>query len=349
MIISSGVSTAALNAVGPNSIKNLQRALVDAQTEMSTGTIAHPAETLGYQMGTVAALEAASAQIETFTNTNAIVATRLEASQNALTETAQTAQSFLTALLAPSNGLSSGVLANTAKSSLGATTSALNATVNGVHLFAGINTTSPPLKDYSSTPTSAARTAVTDAFTAAFGFPPSDPAAANISASSMQSFLDNGFAQVFSDTSWKANWSSASDRNIDSRISTQMSVTSSANVNQPAFRQLTQAYTMVAELGGTALNSAAMAAVTTTAAKLVGSGISGITTVQGQLGDVQSRVSSATASLKVQSDLMTKQIDGLMGVDPAAAATHIANLQTQLEASYAMTARIQKLSLLDYL
>ena len=59
-------------------------------------------------------------------------------------------------------------------------------------------------------PTSAAKTAIDQAFQTTFGVLPSDPAAANISASAMQSFLSGPFAALFPGASWSADWSSAS-------------------------------------------------------------------------------------------------------------------------------------------
>jgi flagellar hook-associated protein 3 FlgL len=46
---------------------------------------------------------------------------------------------------------------------------------------------------------------------------------------------------------------------------------------------------------------------------------------------------------------MTKHIGKLEGVDPYEASTRLSQLMTQVETAYAMTARVQKLSLLNYL
>ena len=72
-----------------------------------------------------------------------------------------------------------------------------NATSGDQYVFGGINSAVAPMADYYSTPASAAKTAVDQAFQTAFGILPSDPAAANISASAMQSFLSGPFAALF--------------------------------------------------------------------------------------------------------------------------------------------------------
>ncbi|MCZ7594038.1 MAG: flagellin [Hyphomicrobium sp.] len=46
---------------------------------------------------------------------------------------------------------------------------------------------------------------------------------------------------------------------------------------------------------------------------------------------------------------MTTQVNSLEAVDPNEAATRVSALLTQIETSYALTARIMGLSILDYL
>ena len=53
--------------------------------------------------------------------------------------------------------------------------------------------------------------------------------------------------------------------------------------------------------------------------------------------------------MSIQIDIMTNHIGVLEGVDPYEASTRVSALLTQVETAYAMTARIQKLSLLKYL
>ncbi len=62
-----------------------------------------------------------------------------------------------------------------------------------------------------------AQVAIQTAFQTAFGFPVSDPQAANITSGQMQTFLNNVFSEdntntsaLFNDTNWAAQWSNAS-------------------------------------------------------------------------------------------------------------------------------------------
>ncbi len=95
-------------------------------------------------------------------------------------------------------------------------TSSANATSSGGYVFGGINSGTAPLADYFSTG-STASSAVETAFETTFGCSPTDAAAANITASQMQSFLSGPFADLFSGSDWTSDWSSASSTNTSAR------------------------------------------------------------------------------------------------------------------------------------
>ena len=71
--------------------------------------------------------------------------------------------------------------------------------------------------------------------------------------------------------------------------------------------------------------------------------------MQADLGNAQQRVTNANSRMTIQSDIITNHLDALEGVDPYEASSRLSSLMTQVETAYAMTARIQKLTLLNYL
>jgi flagellar hook-associated protein 3 FlgL len=225
----------------------------------------------------------------------------------------------------------------------------LNTTFNGASLFAGINADVKPITDYNQQPPAANAQAVASAFATAFGVPQSDPAVSSISAANMQAFLDGPFAGLFDPAAWSGTWSSASDQNVRSRISTSELIETSVNANDAAFRKLASAYTMLADLGTDKLNQNAYQAVVDTAVRAVSEAVQGITELQAGLGTAQERVKNANDRMSIQIDIMTNHIGVLEGVDPYEASNRVAGLLTQVETAYAMTARIQRLSLLNYL
>jgi flagellar hook-associated protein 3 FlgL len=226
--------------------------------------------------------------------------------------------------------------------------SALNSGLNGDYIFAGTNTSNQPITDYyaASAPNKAA---VDSAFAAAFGMPQGSPGVSGISGASMQSFLDTQFAPLFQGTSWTANWSSASSQPLTNRISESQTANTSVSANNPAFQQLAQAYSMIADLGTQTLNSSAYQAVTSTARSLLTSAISKLIDLQASAGLVQSDVSTASSQISVQMNILSTQIGKLESVDPYEITTRVTDLKTQIETSYSLTSQLQQLSLVKYL
>jgi flagellar hook-associated protein 3 FlgL len=344
------ISTDAITSASRLSMLKLQTKLADTQKEVSTGRLADVGLSLGYKTGQTISLRQDLSRLQTITETNGLVTTRLDATQAALKSLVDNAQSFISQMVAARGSTSnSQVLASEAKDGLGTFIDTGNTAVNGSYLFSGINADVKPLAAYFGNPPTATQQAVASAFQSAFGVTQSDPNAQNITGAQMQSFLDGPFANMFADPAWGSDWSSASDQNVRSRISTSELIETSANANDPAFRKLASAYTMVADLGVTNLNQNAYQAVIDKATALAGSAIQDLTTLQGTVGTAQERVVNANDRMTIQMNIITSHIGALEGVDMSEASTRLSTLLTQIEAAYAMTARIQQMSVLNYL
>jgi len=226
--------------------------------------------------------------------------------------------------------------------------SALNSTHAGEYLFAGINTDVRPVADYFGSPAPAAKQAVDDSFVAAFGIAQEDPGAAAITAAEMAQFLDADFAALFEPAGWTSAWSSASSENIRSRISPSELVETGTNANTPGIRKLAMAHTMVVEFSAANLSDEAFQVVAEKAMALVGSAVADLTADRARLGAAQERVTNASARMSIQMDVLANHVNALETVDPYEASTRISTLMTQIETAYALTARIQKLSILNY-
>jgi flagellar hook-associated protein 3 FlgL len=331
-------------------VTQAQSALTTAMTEESTGQYADLGLQLGDQSGYELSLKEQVSLIQTLTSGNSLVSTTLATAQNALAAIGASAQSTMTSLTAWTPSANSGATLQTmGQSALQGLIASANATSGDQYVFGGINSAVAPMADYCSTPTSAAKTAVDQAFQTAFGVLPSDPAAAGISASAMQSFLSGPFAALFSGSAWSSDWSSASSTNTSAEIAPGQTVATSTNANEPAFQELAQAYTMPSEFGGSQLSGAAQQAVASAASSLVAEGQNSLTNVQASLGATQSAVSDANSSMSSQSTILQKQVDALDNVDPNATAARINSLTNQIQMAYELTARLQQLNLAQYL
>ncbi len=296
--IAGGMTTVGANFVSTHYLANslvspvmqAQSQLTSAMTEMSTGEYANLGLQLGDQSGYELSLKEQVGQLQTLTIGNSVVSTSLSTAQNALSAIQTTAQTTLDNLTGSAQDANSGVsLQDMGQSGLQSLISGANTTSGNQYVFGGINSAVAPLADYYSSPASAAKTAIDQAFQTTFGVLPTDPGAANISATGMQSFLSGPFAALFQGASWSTDWSSASSVNTSAEVAPGQTVTTSTNANQPGFQQLAQAYAMLSEFGGSALSSDAQQAVATAASSLLSQGVNSMINLRAGLGSNSER------------------------------------------------------------
>lgn len=346
----SNVSTMAIIHATRETRVSLQSKLVEAQKEADTGRHADVGVTIGYLTQRTVSLRQDYARLQTFKDTNYVAASRLELTQTTLDGMAAAAEEFLSTLMAARAAPSSGGVAVTdAKNKLTSFEAALNTTVNGTHIFAGVNTDVKPIATYFGTPPSAAQTAVGAAFLAEFGVAQGGAGVETITGADMQAFLDGAFADLFDHANWTTTWSAASDQNITSRISTNERIETSTNANEGPFRALAQAYTMIADIGLEGLNSEAYLAVVNKAIEIVGQATADLTQLRAGLGTSEERIAAANERIDIQRSLLNEHILQLEGVDTYEATVRVNSLLTQIETAYALTARLQNLSLLNHI
>ena len=344
------VSTYSLSNSSRSVLMQQASNLAKLQTELSSGRKADVGLDLGSGTGEAVTLRSECNRLNAIMDTNALVSSRLDVTQAALDDMLSTAENFLSTLVGVSDSSGSAAVAQSeGEAGLDLLISRLNTQLNGSYIFAGLNTDVSPIADYSGTPAGSNQTAVDAAFFAYFGFDQDDPAVANISAADMETFLDGDFAALFDDPAWGNDWSSASDQSIRSRISTSELAETSVSANEDAFRQLAEAFTMIASLGTSDLGEGAYQAITEKASELLGQAIAGITDLMADMGTAQERVSNASERLAIQTDILNERINTLENVDTTETAVLLQTAVTQMETSYAVTARLSELSLINYL
>jgi flagellar hook-associated protein 3 FlgL len=336
-----------------NSTRNIlakaQADLVKAQTESTTGFVFDRGLTLGSRTGQSISLRKEYDRLTVLTDTNGVTAERMTTSQNALSNLVTNSQDFLSTLTAMTAGtVGSAVAADKAKSLMQTATDLVNTSFNGEYVFAGVNTDVKPLGDYAATG-NPARAAVLQSFQDYFGFPTTDPQVANISAADMKDYLDTSLSSEFDAGSWSANWSSASGTLVKSRIAPSELAQTSVSANDTGFRQMAMSYTLIAEFGDIGLNKSAFETVVTKATQATTQSITSMADTQSFLGNSQARTTDATDRLTVQLNVLNSSVLDLEAVDPNEAATRVNALTTQIQASYALTVKLQSLSLLNYL
>lgn len=352
MMSANYISTLMLSSSLRYSITNNQAALSKASTEATTGRFADVGLELGATTGGDVTLRADMSFADQLVDTNGLVSGRLDVTQDRITQLSSTATDFLKDLIAARSTDGGGrIILPPASSNLQDLIGALNISYNGSYLFSGINTQNQPITPY--TAGSASKNQVDADFAAAsptgFGFSQSSPSVSSITPAQMQTFLNTTFDAEFASPAWNTNWSSATDQVMQSRISTTEIADTSVSANQIGFRKLAEAYTMMADLGNANLNQSTFQVVVDKAIGLVGSAITDLAALGGSVGTVQQRLTTATDKLKTQKDILNNQIVGMEKVDPTEASVRVNALQTQIQTALALTSRLQKISLINYL
>lgn len=336
---------------------------------------------LGAKTGHSTILYQELARIESFTTSNGLASGRLDMTQAALTEIREAGEGLMATLVGlPTNELGSATIKGEAERVLKAMTDKLNSAYAGQQLFSGIKTDTAPMKHDDGT---AQVNTAFDNFKAAFQtywmakgeagvatvadigaeelslfLNPVDPADIDPAkgapfialATTVWDGANNArLDQEFDNANWEANWSSASNTAITSRISASETITTSISANDSSFRGLARAYSALAVLPADEFNESAFKEVVSYAIKELGLATEQVTIAQASLGSAQTRVKTINTSLATQKTLLQKNISDLEGVDPAAAKVSLDAAELQLNLAYALTARLQSLSLLNYI
>jgi len=347
--MTSFISTQAISSSMRQSILQMQSELAASETEVATGNYADIGLSLGATSGEDVSLQAQTSMLQTLMTTNQTIATQLGTTTTTLSSLQSSAQNLLNSLLEGdgSNSNASTIQAS-GEDDLQGLISSLNSSLNGNYIFAGTNTGTEPVTNYYAAG-AANKAAVDNAFQAAFGMSQTSSSVSTISGTNMQNFLDTQFAPLFQGTNWSTNWSSASSQTLTNQISENQTASTSVSANNPAFQQLAQAYTMVADLGTQNLSSSAYQAVSSTAQSLLTSAISNLTDLQANVGMVQSDVTNANNQMSLQTNILSTQIGNLESVNTYEVSTRITDLQSQIEDSYALTSQLAQLSLVKFL
>lgn len=343
------ISSQSLLSPVRQSITQAQSALSLVQTEISTGKMAQLGVQLGAGVGTPLSMQNEIDSLNGYTSSNALATNRLGVTATTLSAMLTSAQTISADLVtASSAGGSSSALQSNAQAALQSLVANLNTSSAGQYIFAGINTGQQPVSNYFGTPTSAAKQAVDAAFSQTFGESQTDPGTASITGTQMTAFLNGSFDAQFSASGWQT-WSSASDTTINSSLTPEQTATTSVSANATAFRNLAEAYTMLSEFTGSTMSSDAQAAVVTKASSLLSAGIAGLIQTQSDVGTAQATISTANAQITARVSALTGNVSSIEDVDTYSLSTQLNTLQTQLEASYEMTSRLQQLSLVNYI
>lgn len=339
---------------------DLTQRLSAAATEASTGMKTDVFRALGLRASEALALRAGMARNENFIASNEMLSNRMDLTALTLRQTRETAQDFLNlAISNVSEPTQTAVeLQRAAQMALDRLTGQINTTFRGVPLFAGTDSAQPPLQhwdaahpvtglsprdvlantigagigDAGDAATKAAR--IADIFASAAAVLPEEER--------FESTFFNGTPRLAAD-------GTAAPR-VTARIDESMVLEHGVQANDPAFTDLLRGLSMLAATDATNIaDPEAYRAWVGEAVNAVSAGVSGLIEAESRLGSQQQTVAQTLEMQRDRHTLFNSQVMALEGVDPYEAATRLNQLQTQLEATYAVTARLSRLSFLNFM
>ena len=320
MISATGNTPSLLNQLAANSA-DVQAQLAVALEQQSTGRVADTYAGLGTAVRTSVDLNPAVQQNQVWQSNIDRASSRLDITQSALTQISAIASKFYaqTNNINDINGADAANIAASATSALQQVAQLLNTRDGNVYVFAGQDSSNPPLPS-------------TDPATVGAAVLASDTATAPFSAT-----LGTGVPQVeVGDGQTVAVGLLANQNTL---------AVSQAPTTGSYMRDLLRGLATLATLTSTTATTAVGA---DTRARL-GSAITAMATETGALGDIESNLKARQTTLAAVQTSLTQQVSNVQDVDVAATLTRVSALQTQLQASYQVIAGVKSLSLSNYL
>jgi flagellar hook-associated protein 3 FlgL len=357
--ISTTLSTFTAAKFRRDTVADIQQRLDRAGQEMSTGRKADVYAALGLRAGELLTVRSSAASNENFLVGNRLIANKLDLTAASLSGVRDTLQDFLNIAIAnrASPGPTVATVAQSARAAYGQVVAQLNAVYQGAHLFSGTQSARTPLQTW-------------DQVNATTGLAPSD-VLANIVGAQITDATDaqaklatvrdvftstnaaapqtNFEATFFNGTPLLDGAGDPSPR-MTGRIDDATVLIYGVQANDPPFAQALQGLAMLASIDPVTITDRdAYRVWVDEAVRSVLDGVEGIIGIEARLGTQQRTVQETILRQEDLADVYEKSIDTLQGVDPFEAATKVTQLSTQLEAAYAVTARISRLTFLNYL
>lgn len=335
-------------------MESLQKDLGDRQKELSTGRKSDLDINLGSQLRQSVNKQSLSVTLDAYLSNNLISAARLDTTQTVLSDIASNAEKFKSSIiLSQSDQNGRKIITDQARNFLNLLITSLNASNGNTYVFSGIKSNVQSMNQYFADPQSPAKTAIDATYLSnppdGFGFTQSSTLVSSITPDQMDNFINGRMSNLFSATEWTLNWSNADNRPLKNKISPNLQIDTSITANDPALRKFAMAYVMMADLGAEGMNDKTYQILTRNVTIALDEGLRLLNASRARAGVMQQEIDGANKKMLIQKDILSIQIDKLENADQTILAASINSLLNRIEASYALTAKLSRLSLTNYL
>lgn len=353
------LSTLSLARQTRGAIATMQAEQQVLQQEISTGRKHDVAGQVGSRTAGLLDLRNVRQDIAAYKDALQSQAARLTTMQDALGQV-RTAATKVRDLALGVSGSGTGAAAATideaARDALKTVTSMLNASQSGRFLFAGTRFDQRPVQPAEEVaPSGLSPNQAVAQVLAAFG-----PVT---SAADVDALIDgpNGLASLFNDGydpdgdgvpdpgSFTGTFFQGSTQRVVSRAEADVPITYAVTAGDQPVRDLLMGLHLMSAIPNDSVPTDAYKRVAERGWQMVTSAMDRIVETQGILGLEEETVARTGDRLDIQSTLISTQIVRLEEADPYQTSLRLNTLQTQLEATFAITAKVGRLSLVDYL
>jgi flagellar hook-associated protein 3 FlgL len=339
---------------------DLGQRLSQAGQEAATGFKADVYRDLGLRASEALTLRAGMSRNQGFIASNEMLASRLDLTALTLRQTRETAQGLLD--LAISNTemptQTAGELQRNAQMVLDRLIGTLNSSFRGVPLFAGTDSQSLPLQRWDAA-NPATGLSPRDVLALSIGGGITDAADATAKVARLTGIFTSDpailpaaerFEETFFNGTPLLTAGGTPAPRVTARIDETTVLAHGIQANDPAFTDLLRGLSMLAATDPVNIaDPAAYRIWVGSAVNAISTGLSGLVEAEARLGGQQQTLDQVMRMQRERDTLFNTQVLSLEGVDPYEAATRLTSLQTQLEATYAVSSRLSRLSFLNFL
>jgi len=362
------VSTLGMTRRMTGALGDLQLQKLKVNEEIASGVHFDTAASLGAQTGRDVALRGLLDETEQYIKDCSVLDGRMTSMDSALTAILTSGQGLLatasTGLGSPSPTGSS--LQINARGVLEQITGLLNASSGDGYLFSGIETKTPPMREVSGdasglpSPISIIQATITTA-TGGSAMPTDATQAAAVITALDDQFavrdpalpLPATIAQAFEGALYKGASELQSGGTANPRVSAKVEnngvVEYGVQANDPSIRSLLEGLYMLASVDTSKMELTAYKPYVDAAVSRVSQGLDGIRQATANLGVQRARIDDASERHQVQRKILNGQISDLETVDPTEASVRLQQIEAQLEAAAAATAKLSSFSLTNYI
>ena len=283
---------------------------------------------------TTISLQSSLSQINAYSSNISLLQGRTSVMDNALTSITTTSQQVVADLQGVTQSDTDPGMANfnvEAQNALNQIQSALNSQYNGVQVFAGTDSATPPVASVATLNTNV--TAVL----------------ANLYNGTQNgaTVLTNVQAITGTNAGYSASVGSAGP--VTAQIDTNQTINYTVMANDPSLQQVMQGLSIIANLQYDPNHPSDFWTVYNGAINMIKQGSTGVTSLDSKVGLVQDQLNTADTTHQATQTTLQTQLGSVDDVDVAQATTQLTLLQTQLQASYRVVSMVNQLSLVNFL